>query len=805
LDPTARARSSHEPSGRQEKPFWVRPIYLILVLAVLIGSSAFAITSLQNRSADQYRTAVETDELAISAYHMFTAAWRATISNQAPAPYMDAAAAAFEADTSMQLLTDSIKTYDAELAEGHLSNVRDEIISFGEYPKQTLILLQAGRVDEALTVMAAANDVYYPLSTRVNQSALSYAQGAERTRRLTLLASVAILASLFALGALLYWRYRATERRAARAAAQHEILQRSEARFRPLVQSSSDLITVIDRDGVIQYASPAIEQFSGRPASEVLGTSILQMVATEDQYGLHGLFSGVAERPGYTASAELHLRSPSESAGQRSIQVVCTNRLNDPDVNGLVLNVRDISERKALEEQLRHQAFHDSLTGLANRLRFMDRLDHALQRGKRNGGKPVSVLYMDLDYFKNVNDEMGHSVGDDLLKQVAKRIRLCLRNTDTAARLGGDEFAILLEEHHTSEEASSIAERLLEQMRQPFHLTGREVSISASIGVVVADPHSMTPEEIIRNADVAMYDAKENGRGRIQVFEPSMQLSLIERLSLSSDLSASLELNELKVYYQPILHLDNQRIAGLEALVRWQHPTRGLLLPVEFIELAEESGFIQQLGTYVLHEACRQGSEWQTRYPALADVTMSVNVSAHQLQKPGFVSLVQEVLADTGFNPNSLILEITESVLIRHPQDVIPTLESLKKLGVHLALDDFGTGYSSLSYLKRFPIDILKIDRSFVDGMNDTDRDRMLVQTVIDLGHTLKLDIVAEGIERSDQLKSLQMLDCALGQGYLFAKALGAGAAEVMLREQAAGQPLPSMELGSSRDEVNAA
>jgi diguanylate cyclase (GGDEF)-like protein/PAS domain S-box-containing protein len=789
----------------RKKPFWVKPVYLILVLAVLIGASAFAITSLQNRSANEYRTAVETDELAITAYHMFTSAWRATISNQPPAPYMDAASAAFEADTSIQLLAGSIETYDKELAEGHQSDVRAEIVSFGEYSKQTYSLLRSGRADEALTTMGAANSVYYPLSERVNRSAQRYAQAAERTRRLTLFASVGILTGLFALGALLYWRYRATERKAARAAAEHEILRRSEARFRPLVQSSSDLITVIDRDGIIQYASPSIEQFSGLPAADVIGTSVLEMVVKEDRAALYSLLGGVKERPGYTASAELRLRSPAETTWNHSIQVVCTNRLNDPDVGGMVLNVRDISERKALEEQLRHQAFHDSLTGLANRLRFMDRLEHALQRGKRNGGKPVSVLYMDLDYFKNVNDDMGHSTGDELLKQVAKRIQLCLRNTDTAARLGGDEFAILLEDYHSTEEASSIADRLLERMRQPFHLAGREVHISASIGVVVADPHSMTPEEIIRNADVAMYDAKENGRDRVQIFEQSMQLSLIERLSLTSDLNASLELGELKVYYQPILHLDNQRIAGLEALVRWQHPTRGLLLPVEFIGLAEESGFIQQLGSYVLHEACRQGSEWQTKYPALADVTMSVNVSAHQLQKPGFVSIVRDILEDTGFNPNLLILEITESVLIRHPQDAIQTLESLKKLGVHLALDDFGTGYSSLSYLKRFPIDILKIDRSFVDGMNETDRDRMLVQTVIDLGHTLKLDIVAEGIERSDQLKSLQTLDCALGQGYLFAKALGAGAAEVMLREQAAGQPLPSMELGSSRDEVNAA
>lgn len=796
---------NHPPAEGVSKPFWLKPIYLMLALAVLLAVSVVAITSLQNRSAKDYRTAIETEELALQSFHMFTASWRAVISNQPPAPYMDVAAAAFEADVSIQLLIDSIANYDAELAEGHESDIRDEIIAFGEFPRQALGLVQQGRAQEALGVMATANEVYYPLSERVTQSADRYSADAETSRKLTLLASAAVLAGLFGSGLLLYWRYRTSELKVERVTAEHEILRRSEARFRPLIQSASDVIAVVDPDGSIQYMSPSIVSFSEGAPEDYIGRSLLDFYQEQDHRQLHNLFQEVAARPGYTQSAELHVHSRRHPQRERYIQMICTNRLQDPDVNGLVLNLRDISDRMELEQQLRHQAFHDSLTGLANRLRFLDRLEHALERGKRNGGKQVSVLYLDLDYFKNINDEMGHSAGDLLLKQVADRIRGCIRSTDTAARLGGDEFAILLEDSHHVEDARAVAEAILLQLKLSFQVLDREVFISASIGVVVADPDHTSTEEVIRNADVAMYDAKENGRGRIQIFEPNMQLSLVERLMLTNDLNGSIERNELEVYYQPLLYLRDERIAGFEALIRWRHAKLGLLAPAQFITLAEESGFIHDLGYFVLYEACRQAQEWKTQYPDRAGFTMSVNVSARQLQKPGFVSLVKDVLEDTGFDAKMLVLEITESVLIRHPQDVIGALEELKQLGLHLALDDFGTGYSSLSYLKRFPIDILKIDRSFIEGMNETDRDMMLVQTVIDLGHTLKLDIVAEGIERSEQLKSLQKLDCALGQGYLFARPLDAGSAETMLRDQTVRPVLPTLDNGGSGEDVRVA
>jgi diguanylate cyclase (GGDEF)-like protein/PAS domain S-box-containing protein len=794
---------SHPPD-RKDAPFWARPVYLVAAFFVLLVVSGGAVLALQNYSEEEYSRAVESDELGLATYHYFTSAWRAAQA-YVPLPNTPEDLVATEQRASMQVLQEAYDRFHAEADEGEPSTARADLLLLAADLDQTRDFVLAGRYGEALGVMYQANGHYYIAAESVYFASQDYVTSAHEAARLARFASLGVVALAFFSVAGIFWFYRTAQQNAERASAKHEIVRRSEARFRPLVQSSSDLIAVVDRDGTLQYVSPAIKRFSGRTPEEAIGTSALDLVVEDDRRSFYGLLSEVKNRPSYTSSAELHLPPRHDSNGERVIQVVCTNRLSDPDVDGLVLNVRDVTDRKELEEQLRHQAFHDSLTGLANRLRFMDRLDLALERAKRSGGKQVSVLYMDLDYFKNVNDDMGHSVGDDLLKQVADRIKGSIRGTDTAARLGGDEFAILLEDMHHEDAARAVAEAMLQEIKLPFHVSQREVYISASIGVVVADPLHMTAEEIIRDADVAMYDAKENGRSRVQVFEPSMQLSLAERAALTNDLNGSIERGELEVHYQPTLHLDTERIAGFEALVRWRHPERGLLAPSHFISLAEESGFIHDLGYFVLYEACRQGKEWQDKYSDRGDFAISVNVSARQIAKPGFVWLVKHVLEDTGFDARSLVLEITESVLIRHPQDVIGTLEELRGLGLHLALDDFGTGYSSLSYLKRFPIDILKIDRAFIEGMDETDRDRMLVQTVIDLGHTLKLDIVAEGIERRGQLESLQKLDCALGQGFLFARPLEALYAEAMLRDQTACPSLPSTDKGGTERDVRVA
>ena len=788
----------------QEKtsPFWTRPVYLVAAFALLLVLSAGTIVGLQSYSERQYTRAVESDELGLVTYHYFTSAWRAA---QAflPQPNVPEDVYLAEQVASMQVLEEAFQRYQAEAAALQPSSARADLVRLAADLNLTRDLVLAERYEDALLAMYGANANYYVAADSVYEASQAYFENAREAANVARYASLGVFVLAFAGGGAIFWLYRRAQQRVESAVAEQEILRRSEARFRPLIQSASDVISVVDPRGVINYVSPSIANHTDAQPEAYIGRSMLDFVVTDDQEQLLGLLSEVSQRPDYTQWAELRLRGQGEIARPRFVQVTCTNRLHDPDIKGIVVNVRDISERKELEEQLRHQAFHDSLTGLANRLRFTDRLELALQRGKRPGGKLVSVLYMDLDYFKNVNDDLGHTAGDSLLTQVADRLRTRIRATDTAARLGGDEFAILLEDQSTSEDARGVAEAILDEIKRPFEVLKREVYISASIGVVVADPLQMTAEEVIRDADVAMYDAKENGRGRVQVFEPGMQLSLAERVELINDLSGSIERNELEVFYQPTMHLDTQRIAGFEALVRWRHPERGLLAPSQFIPLAEESGFIYDLGYFVLYEACRQGNEWKRQYANQSEFAVSVNVSAKQIQKPGFVWQVKGVLEETGFDPRSLVLEITESVLIRHPQDVIGTLLELRALGLHLALDDFGTGYSSLSYLKRFPIDILKIDRAFIEGMNDSDRDRMLVQTVVDLGHTFKLDIIAEGIERNEQLESLQRLNCVLGQGFLFARPLDAAAAEAMLRDQAA-DPLLSFETreGLARDEL---
>jgi diguanylate cyclase (GGDEF)-like protein len=438
-----------------------------------------------------------------------------------------------------------------------------------------------------------------------------------------------------------------------------------------------------------------------------------------------------------------------------------------------------------LEEQLRHQAFHDPLTDLANRARFMDRLEHGLQRAARRAAG-VAVLFIDLDDFKSVNDSLGHPAGDQLLIEVAARLESCVRPGDTAARVGGDEFAILLEELGDTDHAIAVATRMIDALRTPMELSGTEVFVRGSIGIAISTAVS-TANELLRRADVAMYTAKGDGKGQFAIYSTSMETSMVGHLQLAGELQRAVERGELVVHYQPSVVLSSQKIAGVEALVRWQHPTRGLILPGEFIHIAEETGLIVTIGRWVLREACFQARSWQTEYPSASPITVAVNVSARQIHQPGLVEVVAEALRDSGLPAETLILEITESLVMQNAELAIERLHELKALGVRLAIDDFGTGYSSLSYLRRFPVDILKIDKSFVDGVGQHGKERELAQSIIELGQTLNLEIVAEGVERADQLGWLKSRNCDLGQGFLFAHAISADSIRALLAETAGG------------------
>jgi diguanylate cyclase (GGDEF)-like protein len=461
------------------------------------------------------------------------------------------------------------------------------------------------------------------------------------------------------------------------------------------------------------------------------------------------------------------------------------NRVAERTAQLVIVNeelTKEVCERKQVEEQLRHNAFHDGLTDLANRALFMDHLQLALARDKRHEDYQFAVLFLDLDRFKIVNDSLGHIVGDKLLVGIARRLETVMRPGDTVSRLGGDEFTILLDDLGDAVEAKTVAERLLRELAMPYNLGGHEVFITVSIGIALSSPDYHRPEDILRDADTAMYRAKQLGKARYEVFNQAMHTRAMDLLWLERDLRRAVERQELFLQYQPIISLDTGALHGFEALVRWQHPERGLILPMKFIPIAEETGLIIPIGRWVLGEACRQMRQWQVMPPTNELLTMSVNLSGKQFMQPDLLEQIQELLRETGLDPRSLKLEITESVVMENIETATRTLEQLRALGVELSIDDFGTGYSSLSYLQRFPVSTLKIDRSFVSRMTESEGTAEIVGTIMKLAQTLGMDVVAEGVETEQQQAQLRALECEFGQGYYFSKPMDSDTAEAFLR-----------------------
>jgi diguanylate cyclase (GGDEF)-like protein len=429
----------------------------------------------------------------------------------------------------------------------------------------------------------------------------------------------------------------------------------------------------------------------------------------------------------------------------------------------------DITARKQVEAALEYQAVHDALTGLPNRVLFYQRLEEALATVDRRRER-VAVMFLDLDNFKVINDSLGHHAGDTLLVEVATRLRGCLRGTDVVARLGGDEFTILLTHVFSDAEAEHVAQRLLESLSAPFHLADRAVFVSASLGLAFSGQGDLTAEGLLREADMAMYQSKSGGKARHSLFDARLKKTALERLEVETELRLAIENEQLRVHYQPIHSLSDGRLIEVEALVRWERPGHGLVFPTSFIPIAEETGLIVPIGRWVLEEACRQAVIWNRDFALETPLVMSVNLSARQFQDPGLLGDVERVLLDTGLEPSWLKLEITESAVVRDVEATVRKLDALKALGVQLAIDDFGTGYSWLGYLKRFPVDTLKIDRSFVEGIDRNAQDAAIVQSVVALARTLHLDVIGEGIESQAQAAHLRALGCDRGQGYLFAR-----------------------------------
>ncbi len=554
----------------------------------------------------------------------------------------------------------------------------------------------------------------------------------------------------------------------------------SEARFRALVQNSSDVISILEPDSTIRFLSPSAQTVLGHDPRTLVGTRLLDLLHPDDEPGARQFMAELASGgpSGTRGSLTREWRLAHANGSWLTVDNVGTNLLDELTVQGLVFNTRDVTERRIMEEQYMHQAFHDPLTDLANRSLFLYQVGHALARGVRHG-QSVTVLFLDLDNFKNVNDSLGHAAGDRLLVEAARRLSACVRDSDLIARLGGDEFAVLIESTDGVDEVLNMAERVVAALGRAFVVNGKEVFVSASIGIACT-AQGETSDELVRNADVAMYIAKTRGKGRHVLFEPAMHTAALERLDLEADLRRATERDEFFLEYQPIIALDGGEVCGTEALVRWRRAGRGTVPPAVFIPVAEETGLIVDIGRWVLREACHQGTRWTLERGAPVRVT--VNLSGRQLQDATIVDDVRNALQESQFTPADLVLEITESILMHHVEVSLLRLTQLKELGVSLAIDDFGTGYSSLSYLQRYPIDILKIDKAFVDTIDKGGDGAVLASAIVALGETLRLDTVAEGIETEAQRGMLMELGCAFGQGFLFAPPLSPEDLSVLMR-----------------------
>jgi diguanylate cyclase (GGDEF)-like protein/PAS domain S-box-containing protein len=555
-------------------------------------------------------------------------------------------------------------------------------------------------------------------------------------------------------------------------------LHESEQRFRALVHHASDVFTVIGADAVIRYQSPAIEQVLGYPTEDIIGRSFLDLVEPDDQDIARQLFERSQARPGVPTMGEVHMRPLGDEQAPRRFEMTATDLLDDPTVRGLVLNYRDITERALYEERLTQQAFHDALTSLPNRALFQDRLEHAL----RQRGQTVGLLFVDLDHFKVVNDSLGHDAGDQLLCDAAQRLADCLRDGDTLARLGGDEFTVLLPGIADAGEAVAVAERIERRLEPPFELPGQSVFVTASIGIATGVALHDRSEALLRDADAAMYEAKARGRARHAEFDTTMHTRAVTRLAIETDLRRAIDNDQLELHYQPIMWLDGNQIVGVEALVRWRRPDGTLVPPGEFIPVAEETGLIRPIGRWVLHEACRQLARWRSDLPQTTGLSMSVNVSTRQLQDASLIEDVESALRETGLDPGSLILELTESAVVENFEGASATLQKLRWMSVQLAMDDFGTGQSSLSSLSQLPLDILKIDQSFVARLDQDAEGRAIVYAIISLATALGVRVTGEGIETASQLSTLMELDCNHGQGFLLGRPAPPDELAAMLR-----------------------
>ncbi len=556
-------------------------------------------------------------------------------------------------------------------------------------------------------------------------------------------------------------------------------LEKREQRFRALVEKSWSGVALLGRDLAFHYSGASTERLLGYGEDDLLGTSFLSYVHPRERETMREMLGSLASGVSQESQSELRFRH--RNGMWIWLEAFAQNMLHDPSVGAIVLNYRDVTQRKATEKQLEYQAYYDALTGLPNRLLFRDRVIYAIAQARRNR-RGVAVLYLDLDHFKLVNDSLGHSLGDALLSEVAARLQGCVRASDTISRLGGDEFTILLIDTSSSEAIAGVARKILQALAHPFRVEGHELFVTASIGISIFPSDGDEVETLLKSADSAMYRAKELGRNQAQMFTASMNERYGRRLALEQSLHHALEHDELVLHYQPIFDRNRKKIVSLEALVRWNHPTRGLIPPGDFIGLAEETGLIVPIGEWVLRRVCHDMRGW--RHAGLPPMRVGVNISAPQFQQLSFARVVDGIMREYSCDPTCIEFEITETVAVQNIETTMNAMRELKEIGIRIAIDDFGTGQSSLVYLKRFPIDTVKIDRAFVRDVTTDESAAAIVSYVINLAHTLRLAVVAEGVETEEQWSFLKLNACDHMQGFLFCHPLPVDEAEVFVRAE---------------------
>jgi len=546
-----------------------------------------------------------------------------------------------------------------------------------------------------------------------------------------------------------------------------------------IVQNVTEVIAMTDIEGNLTLLNPAVENLLKFSPHELIGKHWTTFVPSDQQ----PVVNAADERRARGHKDRYELELLTKDGERKTVVVSASPRFAGDRFVGTLAIFTDITLRKRTEEKLLYDAFHDALTGLPNRALFTDRLGRSMERVKRRQDQIYAVLFLDIDRFKIVNDSLGHIIGDQLLIAIAQRLEGIIRTVDSVARFAGDEFVILLESIGDIQDAIFVADRILEDLRLPFQLDQHEVFTSVSIGIVHSDIHYSQPGDILRDADIAMYRAKDLGRDRFEVFDLSMRDDAIARMRLEGELRQAIEREEFEVYYQPILNLEENRVISFEALLRWHHPERGLILPAEFLQVAEETGLIIPIGEWVLSKACRQMREWQIRYPISPPLTISVNLSSKQFTHPDLIMQIERNLEGTGLEANSLRLEITEGVIMENTVFSTDILKKLRALGVEVQMDDFGTGYSSLGVLHQFPLDTLKVDRTFISQMDTGEEKIAFVRTIVNLAHDLGMDVIAEGVETAEQADLLKALRCKYAQGNYFSKSVDNEAAERLMRE----------------------